>query len=517
MRFILPLLAAVALATPARAEWHEVQSDHFVVYADDRWQDVKAFSEALERYHSALTVLLSREADIPSPSNRVTIFVVGTESKVRKLVGDGAKDIAGFYIPRAGGSLAFVPSINLSSGETDFSLIVLLHEYAHHFLLSSTRYEMPRWLNEGAAEFFASAKFEKDGHLWVGRPAYHRAGELAYAKDVSVEELLDSDLYAKNHGKSFDAFYGRSWALFHYLYFSDTRKGQLTQYQQAIASGTNPQAAAKQAFGDLEVLQTELDRYLDKRRISAWNLGPDRLPIGEVTIRALREGEAAVMPLRIRSQRGVDHEQALELLPEVRAVAGKYPGDAAVLAALAEAEYDAGNAAEAIAAADRAIAIDPATRNAYRQKGLALFALAADAKDQDKAYAMAMQPFSVLNRLEPDHPFPLIYYYRSFVERGVSPNETARHALERASQLAPFDKDLAMNTALMQASEGKIEIARYTLAPIAADPHGGSFVSRAKRYREAMESVAEGTPWNPGREIEVEDIVAVASDPIDDD
>lgn len=510
MRFTLAFLAALFLATPAQADWYEAQSDHFVVYADDRWQDVQKFSEALERYHSALTFLLSREAEVPSPSNRVTIFVVGNGSKVRKLVGDDAKNVAGFYIPRAGGSLAFVPNISLTSGETNFSMIVLLHEYAHHFLLSSTRYEMPRWLNEGAAEFFASAKFGKDGSLSIGRPAYHRAGELAYAKDVTVAELLDPDLYAKRHGQAFDAFYGRAWALFHYLYFSDTRRGQLEAYQLAIGSGTSAQSAAAKVFGDLGVLQKDLDRYLDRRSLSVWNLGPSRLPIGDIAIRPLREGEAAVMPLRIRSQRGVTREQAVELLPEVQAVAERYPDDAAVLAALAEAEHDAGNHAQAVSAADRAIAIDPAVKNAYRQKALALFALAEEAQDKDTAYKAAMQPFSALNKLEPDHPLPLMYYYFSFLERGVEPNETARHALERASELAPFDQGLAMNLALLQASEGKIELARFTMAPVAASPHGGSFASRAKRYRQAMESVAEGTPWRPSRDIEVEDIVIVS-------
>jgi len=86
-----------------------------------------------------------------------------------------------------------VPNIRLTSGETDFSLTILLHEYAHHFLLSSSRFAMPRWLDEGAAEFFASAKFERDGTVGIGRPAYHRAAEIAYARDVKVEELLDHD------------------------------------------------------------------------------------------------------------------------------------------------------------------------------------------------------------------------------------------------------------------------------------------------------------------------------------
>lgn len=513
MRFFC-VLTCLLLATPAHAEWYEAQSDHFVIYADDRPKDVQAFSQALERYHTAIALLLGRETEAPSPSNRVTIFVVGSQSKVRKLAGDGAKYVAGFYVPSAGGSRAFVPSIDLGGGKTDLSVIVLLHEYAHHFILSSSRYEMPRWLNEGSAEFFASTKFEKDGGLSIGRPADHRAIELHYAKDVSMEELLDPELYARKRGNSYDAFYGRSWALFHYLTFSEARKGQLRDYQLAIASGTGPKQAARETFGDLDQLQKEVDRYLDKRKLWGFVIGPERLQLGAINLRQLSEGEAAVMPLRIRSQRGVSREQALELLPDVQAVAAQYPQDAAVLAALAEAEHDAGNHTAAIAAADRALAIDPTLENAWRQKGLALFALAEDASDRDTAYAEAMKPFTALNRLEPDHPLPLMFYYYSFVRRGVAPDETARHAIERASQLAPFDKDLSMTAGLSQASEGKIEIARNTLAPLAADPHGGTFASRARRYLDAMADTPEGTPWHPSGGIEAEDI-EVADGPLD--
>lgn len=498
MKYLIGALAFAGIGSPAAADWHQAQSENFVVYADDSAEDVKEFAELLERYHAAMSLLTQREIATPSPSNRVTIFAVGSEREVRRLAGEDAKNVAGFYIPRAGGSRAFVPDINSSSRETPFSFIVLLHEYAHHFLISSSRHAMPRWLSEGAAEFFASSRFPKDGSIEIGRPAYHRAGELAYARDVSVEELLDHELYEKNRRRSYDAFYGRAWALYHYLTFEEERKGQLGRYWTAVTEGNAPRAAAERVFGDLDELEDGLDTYMRKRRLYSFALKPEMVPIGEVTVRRLSEGMDEAMPLRIRSQRGVTREQALELLPDVRAVAARYPEDAGVLAVLAEAEHDAGNDAEAIAAAERAITIDPATKNAYIQKGLSLFRMAEDAEDRDAAYAAAMKPFGKLNALENDHPLPLIYYYRSFTERGELPSETARHALERAAELAPFDQSLAMNAAVMQAGEGKIEYARYNLGPVAANPHGGELAESARRMIEALESVEEGTAFMDG-------------------
>jgi hypothetical protein len=90
---------------------------------------------------------------------------------------------------------------------------VLLHEYAHHFLMTATPIAMPRWMNEGAAEFFAAAGFDDDGSVRVGRPAQHRAVELLTADPVHVRELLDAEGYDRQRRVGYDSFYGKSWLL----------------------------------------------------------------------------------------------------------------------------------------------------------------------------------------------------------------------------------------------------------------------------------------------------------------
>lgn len=512
IKWLVFFVAAVAsVAAPAQAAWHKAESPHFVIYADADARSVTRFAETLERFHSAMAIVTNRQDEAPSPSGRVTIFVVGSDSRLRQLAGDKSGTIAGFYMPRASGSVAFVPNIQLGGSETDFSLVVLLHEYAHHFLLSTNRFAMPRWIDEGMAEFFASAKFGRDGSVGIGRPAYHRAYELAAAVDVTVEELIDHEVYAKRRSKSYDAFYGRSWALFHYLKFEDLeqkpRKGQLVTYARAIAGGKSSRDAAIEAFGDLKQLERDLDSYQRRSRITSFQFTPEHIPAPRVTTTALSAGEAAVMPMRIRSQRGVSREQALALVPDVRKVAAKFPQDGPVWAALAEAEYDAGNHEAAIAAADKAIAADPKLVNAHVQKGCALFALAdsAEPDEQPAAYRRAMAPFNALNALENDHPLPLIYFYRSFVDQGREPNELARHALERASQLAPFDRGLAFQVAMMQAEEGKIGIAKLGFETLAADPHGGSLAETARKHATAIASLAEGTRWQVPPNLEVSD------------
>jgi len=488
----LAALLALLAAAPAWAEWYEASSDHFVIYANDKEADLRKFAENLERYHSAMAFLTGQTVEKPSPSNRVTIFVVGDQRDMRALTG-GNRYVGGFYIPRAGGSRAFVQDIRNTKGYPHFSTIVMLHEYAHHFLISSSRFPMPRWWNEGAAEFFAAATFKDDGSLLIGRAAQHRGAELAYADPVHVRELLDPALYEKERGKGYDAFYGKSWLLYHYLIFSKERAGQLTQYERNLFSGMAPLAAGEAAFGDLDTLERDLGNYLRGGRFMMLPLPAAKLSTGSpVTLRKLPAGEAAMMPVVIRSQRGVNDAQAAELLAEARAIAAKYPDDPGVLAALAEAEYDAGNDAEAIAAADKAITADPSRTNAYVQKGYALFRQAADADDRKTAFAAAMKPFEALNALENDHPLPLIYYYRSQVESGIKPNGNARAALERASVLAPFDQGLQVNAGIMLIGEGKHAIAREFLAPVAASPHGGGAAKRAQLLMTLIAKAEEG-------------------------
>ncbi|MET0180743.1 MAG: hypothetical protein ABW194_09730 [Novosphingobium sp.] len=478
---------------PTRAEWLEASSDHFVVYADDADKDIRRVSAQLERYHAAIGRLTGHQPDKPSPSNRVTVYVVKGVRQVRELHGSGGRNVGGFYVPRAGASLAIVPQVDAASGVVDEPMLILLHEYAHHFFISASTYPMPRWLSEGAAEFFAAARFEADGSVWLGLPARHRAAELYFAPDVKVADLLDPEAYAKRKPTSFDAFYGKSWLLYHYLTFDPERKGQLVRYSTLMSKGASSAEAGWAAFGDLSKLERDVDRYLQRRRLLGFKLAGASLPVGPVTIRRLTPGEAAMMPIQVRSGRGVNEDQARALLVEARAVAARFPGDAAVLAALAEAEYDAGNDREAIVAADAALARDPAQTNAYVQKGYALFRQARNAPDPEKAYAAATAPFVALNRRENDHPLPLIYYYRGFVEAGREPTKLAIDGLAMAAALAPFDLGLRMSVATQQLKSGDRQAARANLAPVAYNPHGGPLAAAAQRLLDKLDS---DPAWN---------------------
>ena len=477
------------VAATAKADWLEASSDHFVIYGDQSERDVGEFAERLELFHSAMAYLFAKPQTKPGPSNRVTIFVVSNASKVRKVTGAQNRFLIGAYNPGAGSSVAVIPRLgrtkhNGMSGET-----VLHHEYAHHFMIAGlTARAFPRWFTEGFAEFFAGVRFREDGSIVVGVPASHRTDELVYAAKLPIRVLLTFDGGARDATTRYDAFYGQSWVLFHYLQMSPERKGQLSGYQRQLASGRSTLEAAESAFGDLDQLGKDLEVYMKSRRLSAMVVDASVLTIGPITTRKLRPGESEMMPVMMESKVGVTEEEARSLVPEARKVAALYPNDAAVLAALAEVEFDAGNDDAAIAAADRAVAIDPKNINAHIQKGYALAHKVETGALPKEAWADVRRQFIAANGVENDHPIPLMQFYLTYAKQGEKPTKNAIDGLEWALQLAPFDAALRWFVVQQMISDERYKDAALTLGPLAYSPHPGKHTDAALQLLKEVEA-----------------------------
>jgi tetratricopeptide (TPR) repeat protein len=490
-------LAAAALglisASSLNAEWREASSTHFVVYGNETEATLRQFALNLERYHAAMAYLTGTPEEAPSPSNRVTIYAVGSSDQVRKLFGANAsRYLAGFYQPRAGATLAIVPDITAEQvSDWDVSLQTVLHEYAHHFLIGRSSFPLPMWANEGAAEFYASASFGKDGSLSIGRPNPRRLLEANNLQNVPIQELLSGSASLVRDNKGYTAFYARAWLLYHFLALGGERKNQLKSYLEGLGTGRANIDAARDAFGDLVALDRDLEEYGRRPRLMTVFIAGSRLNPGPVSVRLLSEGEAATMTLRIQQRRGIEVSAAAGIAAQMRTFAKQYPQDAEVHAALAEAEHDAGNHAAAISAADAALALNPRTINAHVQKSLALMSIAGASRTvQDIERArMAMV---ALNRVENDHPLPLILYYETFSVLGTKPGPVAVQGLRRATELAPFDLGLRVMLVRQLLKEEKLEEAKLNLLPVAYSAHGGRMAERARTVLDQLAAGVSG-------------------------
>lgn len=474
----LAIAATAAVATPAAAEWREASSDHFLIYADSSEASLRGFAERLERFHATVQEIRPAAEDEGRKSNRVVVFVVPTIEAVQKICGGSGKcgSIAGFYIPRVGNSVAY-SARSFSDSDTS-SDTILFHEYAHHHMLSNASLAYPRWMGEGFAEFLSTVRFQRGGAAEIGRPANHRAYGLQ-TMSMPIDKLFDPPKTMSP--EQTDLFYGRAWALTHMLTFDTKRAGQLSRYAMAINSGTANIPAATAAFGDLAVLNRQLNSYIDGS-MKYVTLEATRLTPGPIAMRRLSAGEAAMMPVRMVSDRGVSRAEALALLPDARKRAAPFPTDPAVQTILAEAEYDAGNDVEAEAAVDRALAADPVRRDALLYKGRILVERADEAGSRDPAIWRAARGwFLKANRADPDAAEPLVEFYRSYFAEGVQPTANAAAGLMRAFDLSPHDRRLRMEVARQLLIDEKPVAARKVLLPLAYDPHNrgeGNFAAR---------------------------------------
>lgn len=475
-------LSVAAAVSPAQAAWRQASTAHFVIYSEDDEKSLREFATKLEKYDAAMRYMRGLPDPEVSPNNRLTVFVVPDLLAVRKLYGKGGGSVGGFYRGSASGSVAITPRNTGPSDTWDMNAqIVLLHEYAHHFMMQNYPGAFPAWLIEGFAEFNSTARFERDGGVGIGLPANHRAYGLLDTQQIGLEKLLTSSVEdLKDEAR--DGFYGRGWLLTHYLTLRPVRRGQLTAYLALINSGTDSLAAAKKAYGDLGKLEEELDRYVRQRTLGYVKLPPNSITIKPISVRTLGPGEAAVMDVRIRSKRGVDEARAKALLPLARKAAAPYPRDVLAQVTLAEAAYDAEEYAEAEAAADRALAVDPKSVEALIYKGRVKMALAEAANATDAAtWREVRRWYLAANKVEPDDPEPLMLFYSSFLAAGDKPTANAALGLEQALGLAPQDHSLRWMVAYQHLRDDKPEHARQALAPVAFNPHGGEEAKAAAR------------------------------------
>lgn len=488
-RWALAMLAAAFGAAGSQAAWHEASSAHFVVYSDDDAEDVRRYAADLEQFDKAMRVMRQLPDTVLSPSQRVTVYVVRDLGALQRLF--GSNDAAGFYMPRVEGSVAFVPRTIRGRGDklALSAQAVLLHEYAHHFMFSTWGQQaFPAWLVEGFAEFNATAISEPD-RLLIGAMPLYRARGLIDTHLVPMRTLLTRSPQEKGFtDQQRQTFYGRAWLLTHYLTLGPQKGELLTDYLKALASG-KPALEAAGVFGDLKKLDTALDRYATQRKLSAIGIKSSVLPIGPVAVRPLRPGEVAIMPVRMRSTRGVNRKTAADVVQDARRAAAAYADDPDVQVVLAEAEYDAGQFEAADAAAARALAARPKFTRAMMYRGMAQVAMARRDRTTDHARWQAIRRwFRQANAVDAEDPWPLVAFYHAYRASGEPVTANAEDGLDYAYRLAPFDRRVAMELAAMHLRHKRSAEASIPLRRVAYDPHGGQMAAMAGTMLAAIES-----------------------------
>lgn len=504
MRFPVLALAAMACAVPAKAEWHRASSRHFIIYSEQNPGVIRQFAEELEKFDGAVRRVRGMEDLPPSQGNRLTIFSTFGTEEIERLRGDSNSNTRGFYSGKASGSVAFVSRGNSKSRyyspvgsriSTKIDLgvddnVILFHEYAHHLMMQDLVGPTPVWFVEGFAEFMSTAQIERDGAVGLGLPATHRYYGLMHGAALPLRQMLSTSI-DELEPDQVESLYGRGWLLTHYLTFEPSRKGQLDKYLTLLGKNSQPLAAAESAFGNLDVLEGELKRYQAKRSLDYLKVSKNVLNVGPISVDRLDPGAAEIVPLLMQAQYGLDLEGAQAIIAQARQVQARHPGDVLAHTMLAQVELAAEQAEAAEAAADRALALAPGNLDATILKGKAMVLKATklDGAPRHALFERARKTFIAANAIDREDPEPLMEFYHAYGREGIGPNKNAIAALHYASDLAPQDRGLRVNSAYRYLVDGKLADAKHALLPIAFDPHGGHM---AKVSREMIVAIDRG-------------------------
>lgn len=459
--------STLALAAPARAEWIEAKSTHFTLVGDVGEDMVRRRVDRLERFDAMMRTLVPGS----TPTN-LPIMLVPSTDDVKRLRGNGSDGVLAFFSPSPFGVFAVSPA----SVGSDFGIgaeTVLFHEYVHHMLLGSVDEVMPRWMSEGMAELFMNSRLESDGGVTIGLGNESRGYSLNQVSRWTAERLFDSD---KNPPKREEVgqIYSKGWLVLHYLLFSGKRPGEFGKFTAALRRGVPQMQAAREAFGDLGKLESDLEFYRRRKTLPAIRISAAQLKANTaVTVRRLRADEADIMPQRLQSMVGVDAKTAPSVLAKARPIGARYPDSAFVQRALAEMEFDTRNFEQAEAAIERALAAEPDNLNALTYKG---FLLGNRARREGRADLWKQARAAILkaNRLAPDSPLPFILFFDSFEASGVTPSKAAVDGLLRAIVLQPSYQGLRVKVGLHLIATGDPLRARTILEPVAYAPHSPS-------------------------------------------
>ena len=279
MGLVLPLLAAILCPAAARGDdkdkkekpekqekqepWVEIRTPHFVVASDGGEKTARRIADQFEQVRRVF------QATMPNArfSNGIPIQILAArdaKSFARLFREFPASDRriqpAGLFIQ--GREKIYIGLRTNASGPSPYDEII--QNYAGMVLKLSYR-SLPPWLNEGYSNVYGSLQLTEKGAR-LGRTDPEDLSVLFESPLLPLDLVFHVDRgspYYSGGGKN-TVFGAESRALVHFLLTDPQFTGSkaLDRYVTQVENGADSLQAARQAFGDLNQLQTKLDAYI---------------------------------------------------------------------------------------------------------------------------------------------------------------------------------------------------------------------------------------------------------------
>lgn len=329
MAALAGLLTAAAWPAEKPDTWTEVRSPHFRAVSNAGVKQARRVAGQFEQIRAVFQKLLpDARVDTGTP---ITILAVKDEKSLRQLLPEhwerkGQVHPSGEFV--SGMESTYVALRVDAAGENPYA--VEYHEYVH-LLVRLNFTELPLWLNEGLAEFYAQTKIG-DKEVTIGEPNVAHIASLRATPLIPMDVLMAADNQSPLYNEVDRAtiFYAQSWALVHYLLQGDHRAHapQLRQFLELMRQQDLPPAEAeRRAFGDPAALGKVLEEYIHKRVFSYQTFPPPSL-LDERDFPAREISQAESLALRgdfLATTNRLDDarpllEEALRLDPNLAAV-----------------------------------------------------------------------------------------------------------------------------------------------------------------------------------------------------
>lgn len=278
------------LATPLIAKWFRAESGHHVVLSEAGERQARDLLGRLQTAHKVFGLLFPSGRHQPLP---VVAYQLSTPH-FRAVRPDTTA--AGFY---QGGPDR--DSIVLEAGRPPR---ILFHEYTH-LALHHTTGPLPRWLEEGLAEYYSTVEVS-GSRIRAGSPIPEHLANLAMHQWMSAVELSQVGRAGRGHETAPLLFYAQSWALVHMLRTHQSWRGAFPQLLTALASGEPQGQAFQRLYGrGLSDALIDLKAYLGTNSLAVLNVpAPDLMAAAPTNVGPLPEGEGEREYARLSLQAG---------------------------------------------------------------------------------------------------------------------------------------------------------------------------------------------------------------------
>ncbi len=491
-----------ALAQPGDLEhWHAVQTPHFAIYTDADPERSYEIAASLARFR-AVFAQLAPSLELVSPAPTKMLAFRDSESYASYKT-DPDPRILGQFLSHPDGNY-----LTLDAGAHQVgSFAVIYHEYVHYFVRHNFP-AVPRWFNEGLAEYYST--FAVEGrHAVLGRPVERHVRWLRRQGDFSLSEVVQSNrLWPSDHSGAGQR-YAVSWALVHYLLSGSTQRLERTaDYLVNLEAGEDPEEAFEDAFDlRLSTLEDELRDYVQGGEFPQASIPLDRLAVPRIKAELMRPEDVLyhLGDLLLHMQRTSEAESHFHLALEFD---GEHADSHAGLAAVRD--YS-GRWDEAEVLYRDAVRLSSAEALTYLLYGRHLL------RGGDRHAGRAREVLRQAVELDEDYGEAWALLGAAHLTMDADP-ESGLRALQRARRLLPDRMDLVFFQAQLYARHGEVKKARGLVEGVLAQRADPELVDRARSEVERLHLLRSANEAFERQEVEAglrlfDEAISVTVDP----